>query len=340
MNQEQRLTEERQSVALRIAQGGAVLAPMAGYSDAPFRRLSEHFGAAWSVTEMVSARALALGDRRSPSISAPYPGEQHVVVQLFASDPDEAAVAAERLHRTFNLGGLDLNMGCPVPKVVQRGCGVELMRDPERAAAIVRSMRAAVPLPVSVKTRLGIDRMMAAEVGAAVAEAGAAALAIHGRTAMMRYQGEADWDAIADIARQLPLPVVGSGDVRDRASFEAARARGLGVMVARGAIGRPWLFAELRGEAPPDPMQMVAIIWRHARDHVDWYGSERSLLRLRSQLGAYAEAAGVKRDPFVRVETLEQLAQLLVQQLDHDPRSEALLQLDPLSGPIGSRVAA
>lgn len=339
MNQ-QRVSQERQRVAERIARGGAALAPMAGFSDAPFRRLSEHFGAAWAVTEMVSARALALGDRRSPRISAPYPGERRVVVQLFASDPEEAGLAAAQLHERFTLSGLDLNMGCPVPKVVQRGCGVELMRDPERAAAIVRSMRAAVPLPVSAKTRLGIDAVMAAEVGAAVAEAGAASLAIHGRTAAMRYQGEADWDAIASIAEQLPLPVVGSGDVRDAAGCALARSRGLGVMVARGAIGRPWLFAELRGERPPSLEQRVAVLWRHARDHVSWYGSERSLLRLRTQLGAYAEGLGAPRDPFVRIGSLAELAAALHEHLGCDPRSEALMALDPFSTSIGSRGVA
>ena len=317
------------SFATLLAAGGAVLAPMAGYTDAPFRRLARHYGAAWAVSEMVSARALALGDDAGLAISAPHPGERDVVLQVFAADPAEAAAAARRLFAAFAPAALDLNMGCPVRKVVQRGCGVELMRDPGRAAAIVGAIGAAVPVPVTAKTRLGLDRVAAREVVAAVVEAGAAAVAIHGRTAAQKYAGEADWDAIAEVAASVDVPVIGSGDVADARAYRRARARGLGVMVARAALGRPWVFRELLGGAAPTPEEVVAVSWRHARDHVAWYGGERALPRLRGQLAAYAERLGVGRGPFVRIGTLDDLADAWRKGIGIDPGDPRVAALDP-----------
>jgi nifR3 family TIM-barrel protein len=319
------------SFATLLAAGGAVLAPMAGYTDAPFRRLARHYGAAWAVSEMVSARALALGDDAGLAISAPHPGERDVVLQIFSAEPAEAASAARRLFAAFAPAALDLNMGCPVRKVVQRGCGVELMRDPRRAAAIVGAIAAAAPVPVTVKTRLGLDRVVVREVVAAVVEAGAAAVAIHGRTAAQKYAGEADWDAIAEVAASVNVPVIGSGDVADAGAYRRARARGLGVMVARAALGRPWIFRELLGGAAPSPEEVVAVSWRHARDHVAWYGGERALPRLRGQLAAYAERLGVGRGPFVRVATLDDLAGAWRAAVDIDPREPRVAALDPFS---------
>jgi tRNA-dihydrouridine synthase B len=358
-----------------LAGGGAVLAPMAGYTDAPFRRLAHAFGAAWAVTEMVSARALALGDRGGLAISAPYPGERDVAIQLFAADPDEAATAAARLVAAYGPSAIDLNMGCPVRKVRHKGCGAELLRDPARAAAIVAAIDAAIDVPVTAKTRLGIDRVHAHEVVAAVVEAGAAAIAIHGRTAVQKYDGEADWDAIASIAAGVEVPVLGSGDVRDAAAFARARARGLGVMIARGALGRPWLFRELRGGPPPSPEEVTAVAWRHARDHVAWYGGERALPRLRGQLVAYAleawsamqavaglaverQAEAVRddvalhrpvaddprrardplglRDALMQATTLTGVAEAWGRATGIDPRDAGVAALDPILGRAGA----
>jgi nifR3 family TIM-barrel protein len=338
-----------------LAEGRAVLAPMAGYTDAPFRRLARAFGAAWAVTEMVSARALALGDTAGLAISAPHRGERDVVVQLFAADPDEAADAAGRLHAAFAPDAIDLNMGCPVRKVLHRGCGAELIRDPDRATALVAAIARAVPVPVTAKTRLGIDRVEALEVALAVVEAGAALVAVHGRTAAQKYAGEADWDAIAALAAALPVPVLGSGDVVDAAGAARARAAGVGAMIARGALGRPWAFRTVRGGAPPTVAEVVGCTWRHARDHVAWYGGAGALPRLRGQLAAYAvaversgapEGAGARaaapadprrgrdaaglRDALVEATTLDEVALALHRATGIDPRTEAP---DPLPGP-------
>jgi nifR3 family TIM-barrel protein len=331
-----------------LAQGRAVLAPMAGYTDAPFRRLARAYGAAWAVTEMVSARSLALGDARGLAISAPHEGETDVVVQVFAADPDEAATAVARLHAAYAPAAFDLNMGCPVKKVLHRGCGAELIRDPQRAAAIVRAIAATVPVPVTAKTRLGLDRVEAHEVAHAVVEAGAAILAVHGRTAAQRYAGRADWAAIAALAATLPVPVLGSGDVADASGMAAARAAGVGAMIARGALGRPWVFRTVRGGPPPSRAEVVGVAWRHARDHVAWYGGEHALPRLRGQLAAYAvaalgadagsgpidprrgrDAAGL-RDALMRATRLVEVADALREATGVDPLRE---DLDPLPGP-------
>lgn len=326
---------------------------MAGYTDAPFRRLARAFGAAWAVTEMVSARALALGDATGLAISAPYRDERDVVVQLFAADPVEASDAAARLYAAFAPDAIDLNMGCPVRKVLNRGCGAELIRAPERAAAVVAAIAAAVPVPVTAKTRLGVDRIEALDVALAVVDAGAALVAVHGRTASQKYAGEADWDAIAAIAAALPVPVLGSGDVVDASGAARARAAGVGAMIARGALGRPWAFRTVRGGAPPSVAEVVGCAWRHARDHVAWYGGCAALPRLRGQLAAYAVAverisahghdvpsaqtdprrgrdgAGL-RDELVAATSLEDVARALHRRTGVDPRTEAP---DPLPGP-------
>src|SRR6056297_3734106 len=237
--------------ATRLAPGGAGLAPMAGYTDAPFRRLCREQGSAWAVTEMVSARALARGDQRSLLIGAPYPGEPDLVIQLFASDPGEAAAAALKLQERYTPVAFDLNMGCPVRKVVHKGCGVELMARPQLSRAIVAAVRDASGLPVSTKMRLGKDDVRLSEAAHAVVEGGASLVAVHGRTGAQKYEGAADWAPIVDLAARLPVPVVGSGDVTDASTFRSRRAQGVGVMIARGALGRPWIFAEVRGAPPP-----------------------------------------------------------------------------------------
>ncbi len=298
----------------RTARGGAVLAPMAGYTDAPFRRLCREHGSAWAVTEMVSAKAMARGDRRTELIGAPYPGEPDLVIQLFAADPDEAATAAVRLRDAYRPAAFDLNMGCPVRKVIHKGCGVQLMRRPDRAAAIVRAIRGASGLPVSVKTRLGPDEVLVDEVADAVVEAGAGALAVHGRTGAQKYAGRADWGPIAALAARLPIPVLGSGDVADPADYRARRRLGVHVMIARGALGRPWIFDEVRGGAAPPWPRAAATLLRHARLQAAWYGEARGVRSLRGHLARYVapypEGAAL-RSALVRVDTVAQIAAIL-----------------------------
>ncbi len=304
--------------ATRLAQGGAVLAPMAGYTDAPFRRLCREQGSAWAVTEMVSARALARGDERTLLIGAPYPGEPDLVIQLFASDPDEAAIAARKLSERYRPVAFDLNMGCPVRKIVHKGCGVELMARPELARSIVAAVRDATGLPVSTKMRLGKDEVRLTEAAHAVVDGGASLVAVHGRTGVQKYDGTADWAPIVELAARLSVPVVGSGDVTDVATFRERRSRGVGVMVARGALGRPWIFAELRGAPAPDWPEAAATVARHARLQAAWYGEARGVRALRGHLARYVApyAQGRRLRPaLVRAETVDDIVRLLASTL-------------------------
>ena len=327
----------------KLSRGGAVLAPMAGFTDAPFRKLCREFGSAWAVTEMVSAKGLMQGGGRGLDISAPYAGERDLVIQIFGSEPEVTAEAGALLVETYKPAALDLNMGCPVKKILDKGCGAELMRRPERAAAIVSALKRAVPVPVSVKMRLGYDRVNAPEVARTLEAAGASALAVHGRTALQKYGGEADWEGIAEVAQGVKIPVIGSGDVATRAAFERYRALGLGVMVARAAVGRPWIFSEFRGEAAldlesentgsdsglnvgpslePCLEKVAALAYRHAALHLTWYGEERGLAPLRGALLRYFEPFqnNELRARLVALTSLPELAALIASITGHDPR--------------------
>ena len=212
------------------------------------------------------------------------------------------------------------------------------MRHSERAAAIVSALKRAVPVPVSVKMRLGYDRVNAPEVARALEAAGASALAVHGRTALQKYGGEADWERIAEVAQGVRIPVIGSGDVATRAAFERYRALGLGVMVARAAVGRPWIFSEFRGEAAlsagsdsglnvgpslePGLEKVAALAYRHAALHLAWYGEERGLAPLRGALLRYFEPFqnNELRARLVTLNSLPELAALIASITGHDPR--------------------
>ncbi len=287
---------------------------MAGFSDAPFRRLCRDFGSAWAVTEMASAKALANGDERTLDIAAPYPGEPDLVVQLFASDPGDAARASELLVERYAPQALDLNMGCPVKKVTQKGCGVELLTDPTRAASIVQAMQEASGRPVSAKLRLGVDDLRLHEVADTLIEAGVDALSVHGRTARQKYGGVADWRPILELAQRSPIPIIGSGDVRDAKRARELQAHGVGVMIGRGALGQPWIFAELLGHAALTWREAATVMLGHAALQVAHYGEARGLRALRGHLRTYVERyeeGCPLRDAVVRIERLADLEALL-----------------------------
>ena len=343
----------------KLLRGGAVLAPMAGFTDAPFRKLCREFGSAWAVTEMVSAKGLMQGGGRGLDISAPYAGEPDLVIQIFGSEPEVTAEAGALLVETYKPAALDLNMGCPVKKILDKGCGAELMRRPEKAAAIVSALKRAVPVPVSVKMRLGYDRVNAPEVARALEAAGASALAVHGRTALQKYGGEADWEGIAEVAQGIKIPVIGSGDVATREAFERYRAQGLGVMVARAAVGRPWIFSEFRGEAAlssgsdlelsvepslePGLEKVAALVYRHATLHLAWYGETRGLAPLRGALLRYFEPFqnNELRARLVTLTSLPELAALIASLTGHDPRDTYIPEaigryVEPLVGEVAA----
>ncbi|WP_254843039.1 tRNA dihydrouridine synthase [Deinococcus marmoris] len=273
--------------AARLSRPGAVLAPMAGYSDAPMRQLAAEQGALWTVSEMISARGLVLGgDTEKLNLGRPYAGEQGRVVQLFGAEPELLAAAVARAEAWFVPAAIDLNMGCPVPKIRGKG-GACLLQTPEVAFELVGAMRAATALDVSAKIRLGWDTDRSVEVAQGLEAAGVSLITVHGRTSRQRYTGEADWDAIARVAASVSVPVVGSGDIQD-AQTARQRQQDSGVaavMIGRGSVGNPWIFRALAegqdsGERPSAQARAQTAL-RHAELQTQFYNDDTGRLTLR-----------------------------------------------------------
>lgn len=267
-----------------------VLAPMAGATNPPFRKLCREMGAGMVVTEMVSAKGICHGDARTWSLVDIQPDEHPVSVQLFGCEPDELAEAARRVVEA-GADSVDVNMGCPMKKVVATGRGAALLKEPRRVEAIARAMSDAVDVPITAKIRAGWESANAVEVGRALEQGGAAAVTIHGRTRSAMYEHHVDLDAIAELKQAVGIAVIGNGDVRDRQSCDRMMAAtGCdGVMVARGCLGRPWVFADLashlvgdgRSVPDPDPDALGAVVLRHLALYVDSFGERRTCLEFR-----------------------------------------------------------
>ena len=225
-----------------------ILAPMAGVSDLPFRLLCHEQGAGMVCTEMISAKAILYNNKNTEALMAIHPEEGPVSLQLFGSDPEIVSEMAKRIEeRPFAV--LDLNMGCPVPKVVNNGEGSALMKDPVLAGAIIERTVRAVKKPVTVKIRKGFDEahVNAVEIARIAQESGAAAVAVHGRTREQYYSGKADWEIIARVKEAVKIPVLGNGDVTDgetaRRMFSETGCDG--ILVGRAAQGNPWIFRQI-----------------------------------------------------------------------------------------------
>lgn len=306
----------------RLARPGAVLAPMAGYSDAPMRQLAAEHGALWTVSEMISARGLVGGgDTEKLNLGRPYAGELGRVVQLFGADPDVLAAAVARAEAWFSPAAIDLNMGCPVPKIRGKG-GACLLQTPEVAYTLIHAMRGATGLDVSAKIRLGWDHDRSVEVAQGLAAAGAALITVHGRTSAQRYTGEADWDAIARVAASVDVPVVGSGDITSaQIARERQRCGVAAVMIGRGAVGNPWIFTALAGgdDAWPDVTTRARTALRHAELQEAFYDDDTGRLTLRplrKVLPAYLPDVPEVRDALVQVVTVEDVRRALDPLLD------------------------
>lgn len=319
-------TPQRGFYAQRLSQvgpgqAGAVLAPMAGYSDGPMRQLCAEAGALWTVSEMISARGLVEGGEDATlTIGRPYAGEKGRAVQLFGADPGILAEGAARAAQWFDAAAIDLNMGCPVPKIHGKG-GACLLQTPEVAYTLVSAMKAAVGLDISAKIRLGWDSNRAVEVAQGLEAAGVSIITVHGRTSRQRYTGEADWDAIAEVAASVKVPVVGSGDIKSTQQARERLKTGVAaVMIGRGAVGQPWIFTQLADPqfAPPSLPQRATTALRHTRLNVQWYGEGRGIKQMRKVLPQYLSGHGLPelpphlRDALVRLDTLAEAEALLL----------------------------
>lgn len=272
------------------------MAPLAGITDAPYRRLCRRYGACLVYTEMISAKGLYYGDRKTEELLVIREEEQPVAIQIFGNDPELMAWAAGQLERRKNVL-LDVNMGCPVPKVVKNGDGSALLRDPDRIYRIIAAMTAVTDKPVTAKIRLGIDgEDRAIEAAQAIEAGGGSAVAVHGRTREAFYSGQADWSRIAAVKKAVSIPVIGNGDVVDGPSAMALLDQtGCDmVMVGRAALGNPWIFQELvaawRGEEPPQPPALEerkAVMSEHLADLASLKGEYAAVREMRKFAGWY-----------------------------------------------------
>jgi len=299
------------------------LAPLAGVTDGIFRKICSDFGADLTVTEMVSAQGLFYNPERSGSLAQIHSGEGPVLLQLFGRLPDVMADMAARYGQGF--AGIDINMGCPAPKITKAGQGSALMREPDVAAAVVREMSRRLELPVSVKMRLGWeDGSGAVDFALRMQEAGANMITVHGRTREQQYAGKADWDAIARVREQLEIPVFANGDV-----FSAQDALRIlshtgcaGVMIGRGSLGNPWIFSQiqsaLRGEEPhlPTRQEIAKTALHHAREMVEFRGERFAIPLLRKHLAWYIRnipGGAIWRNACFTVKNLEEIERIMDQ---------------------------
>lgn len=301
-----------------------VLAPLAGITSAPFRRMCSDQGAGLTYTEMVSAKGMYYDNKNTDSLLAIHPDEGPVGIQIFGSEPDLIGLAAQRLAGHPGVL-LDINMGCPVPKVVKHGEGSALLLKPGLAGACVRAAAANTKKPVTVKMRIGFseDPYDCCTFASDMEQAGCQAIAVHGRTREQYYSGKADWCKIRDIKRAVSVPVIGNGDV-----FSAQDALRImeetdcdAVMIARGALGNPWIFREIKAlwsgrQIPPRPEvdEMQHAMLRHLAWMIDDIGEAPAVREMRKHIGWYVKglplASHIRREAN-QATTAEQLHDII-----------------------------
>ena len=302
-----------------------LLAPMAGVTDAPFRALCRAQGAALTCTEMVSAKALVYHDEKTKQLLWSPPDEHPAAVQIFGHEPEVMAEAAPMALAYSGADILDINMGCPVPKVVNNGEGSALLKNPELIREIVTKVSRAVKKPVTAKIRIGFEGYPVdpVEIAKIIEDSGAAAVAVHGRTRQQYYAGEADWDTIRRIKEAVSIPVIGNGDVDSPKKAEAlVRETGCdGIMIGRAVRGNPWIFREMNhyfttGELLPRPSweEIREMILRHARMQIELKGEFTGIREMRKHIAWYTSgmrhSAGLRRDSNL-VSSYEELEKLL-----------------------------
>ena len=297
-----------------------VLAPMAGVTDLPFRLLCKEQGVGLICMEMVSAKAIYYKNKNTESLLEIHPKETPVSLQLFGSDADIMSEMAKKIEeRPFSI--LDINMGCPVPKVVNNGEGSALMKNPKLVHEIVSKMSEAIEKPVTVKIRKGFDEehVNAVEIAKIAEDAGAAAIAVHGRTREQYYAGKADWEIIAQVKEAVSIPVIGNGDVTDADSaLRMMKETGCdGVMIGRAVQGNPWIFREILSQinegialSRPTMEEMRNMIIRHAKLQLEYKGEYTAIREMRKHVSWYTTGlpnSAKFRRHVNEMETLEEL---------------------------------
>lgn len=302
-----------------------VLAPMAGVTDMPFRTLCKEQGAGLICMEMISAKAISFHNKNTIALMKIDPCEHPVSMQLFGSEPELMAEVAKSIEdKDFDI--LDINMGCPVPKVVNNGEGSALLKNPELIVQIIKSVSSAIQKPVTVKVRIGFENAPVdiVEIARRAEDAGAAAIAVHGRTRQQYYSGTADWDIIRQVREAVSIPVIGNGDVDSPLKAEALlKQTGCdGVMIGRAVRGNPWIFREMNhyfqtGEllSRPSSEEIREMILRHARAQIALKGEFTGIREMRKHVAWYTagmrHSAGLRRASNT-IESYEALQELLM----------------------------
>ena len=299
------------------------LAPMAGITDRAFRELCIEYKCGLVYTEMISAKALFYGSQVTKDMLIASPVEAPIAVQIFGSDPIIMAKACDYFNENKDICMVDINMGCPAPKIVKNGEGSALMKDPKLASEIVKEVKKASLKPVTVKMRIGFDfeNINAVDFARIMEQSGADAVAVHGRTSAQMYNGRANWDIISEVKQSVTIPVIGNGDV-----FTTEDANKLftvtkcdGVMIGRGSLGNPWIFSQIYDNKNsslityPTPQEKIDICIKHYNKAIYYNGEYKAVREMRKQIGWYIK--GLKNNKEVK------------EKINGEERSEVVLQI-------------